>query len=212
MNLKTFHLLVFLVAVTIFNTALSEKNQRLPNYTFLLDAYDGYMTFEDPVRGEANAKVLLDNEGLVIQFVTPAYNLHGIEAAPSQRTAEEKARVNDARNKFLRAPEDYIKFTPSESCQLDSLIYTLKLVDEGQQQSKLQVSNWHHYDVKAELYYSCDDVLPETLNLRIFDGYPRIKKVKTQFIAHNSDLRRADLTPEKSVIQFTRTSGEKLDK
>jgi hypothetical protein len=202
-------LLVLLFSISSFAHA---SNAGKYQHDLLLEDYPGYLNYETPKQGAMNAKILLEDNILIVELFTPVYNIHGIETAPNLRTEEEKTRVAEARRRFLNSPQQYFTFTPSKACTMQSLGYRLEKVEAGQQQSEPQNRKWHHFNVRAELIFVCDKTLPSNMAINLFKHYPKLKEIHTQFIANNSDLRRTILTPEKPVIQFTRSSGTNIKK
>lgn len=154
-----------------------------------------------------NAKMLLEDHTLIIELLTPAYNIHGVEAAPNIRTPEEKELVKVAKRKLLESFQQLLAFTPSHTCTMKFLGYRLENIEDGTLQAQPEHIKWHHFNVRAELIFTCEETLPEKIAFtNLFNDFPRLKEIDIQFIANNSDLRRATLSPEKSVIPITRSS------
>ena len=190
-------------------SVLQADNHRQSSLRFLLEDKSSYLTPKELKRGDVNAKVLLYKNILAVEFVTPVYNIHGVDTAPNLRSEEEKARVERAKEKFLADPEKFISFKPEEACTMTSFGYRLEQVDAGAKQAEPHVGKWRHFDVRAELLFICDDVLPERMVVKLFKITPNFKQINAQFIANNSDLRQVVLRPNTPVLEFTRSSGSK---
>tara|TARA_R110002096_G_scaffold429592_4_gene642603 strand:+ start:906 stop:1541 length:636 start_codon:yes stop_codon:yes gene_type:complete len=198
----------FLLVTSVAHSTGTTKYQ----HKLLLEEHPDYLTYETPEKGEMNAKILLEDKIMIVELFTPVYNIHGVETAPNLRSEEENLLVANARQKFLNSPQQYFTFSPSKACTMQSLGYRLEQVEAGAKQAQPQNKKWHHYNVRAELIFTCSKALPESMSMTIFKAFPNLKEIHTQFIAYHSDLRRTVLTPEKPTIQFTRSSGTNIKK
>lgn len=180
------------------------------SYKPLLDREKAFNQYEDPKKGEANARLWVGNEVIVLEFLTPAWNLHGIDTAPAQRTEGEKEKVDLVVNNFINNRQNYFTFRPANICSLTSMSYRLEQDQEGAKQANPNVTRWRHFDVRSEMLFNCNQASPEKMILDIFTAFPRIKKINLQMLANSGDLRRMTVTPERTSIAITRTSGVEL--
>ena len=201
-------ILIFAPIFLTINT-LHADSHRASKQKFLLEDKTSYLKHKEPKRGDVNAKILLYKNILVVEFVTPVYNIHGVDTAPNLRSEDEKTRVEKAKEKFLASPEKFISFAPKEACTMSSFGYRLEQADTGAKQAEPHVGKWRHFDVRAELLFICDDVLPERMIVNLFKITPNFEEIHAQFIAHNSDVRHVVLKPKTPVLEFTRSSNKK---
>ncbi len=191
-------------------STLHADDHRPSKLRFLLEDKTSYLKHKELKKGGVSAKILLYKNILAVEFVTPVYNIHGVDTAPNLRSEEEKARVEKAKGKFLAAPEKFVSFKPKEACTMTSFGYRLDQVDEGAKQAEPHIGKWRHFDVRAELLFICDDVLPERMNVGLFKITPNFKEIHAQIIEQNSDLRLVVLRPNTPVLEFTRSSDTKI--
>ena len=197
--------LIILVGSTLSMAAKLD----LFSYKPVLDRQEGYLKYADPEKGDANARLWIEKGVIVLEFLTPAWNLHGIETAPDLRTEIEKEQVKTAVNNFVNYPENYFTFRPTEFCSLTSMAYRLEQDEELAKQANPNVTRWRHFDVRSEMLFNCKDATPERMFVNVFSAFPRIKKINVQMIAHKGSLRRITVTPEKTAVEITRTSVKK---
>lgn len=208
--MKRLVIVSFLFASFLFMiSALQADNHRPPALKFLLEDKTSYLNPKELKRGDVSAKILLYKNILAVEFVTPVYNIHGVDTAPNLRSEEEKTRVERAKEKFLTDPEKFISFNPKEACTMTSFGYRLEQVDAGAKQAEPHIGKWRHFDVRAELLFICHDVLPEQMVVNLFKITPNFKEIHAQFIENNSDLRQIVLRPNTPVLEFTRYSDDK---
>ena len=197
----------FLFASFIFMiSGLQADNHDPSAQKFLLEDKSSYLTPKELKRGDVNAKILMYKNILAVEFVTPVYNIHSVGAAPNLRSEEEKARVERVNAKFLADPEKFVSFLPKEACTMTSFSHRMEQVDAGAKQTEPYVGKWRHYDVRAELLFICDDVLPEQMVINLFKITPNFKQIRAQVIENNSNLRQVVLRPKTPVLEFRRSS------
>ena len=100
-------------------TASFSEDQSKLAQKFILDDYDGFLEYDEPKQGSANAKLVVEGGIIVMQVVTPIYNLHGVETPPGERTEQEKKQVEDETRNFLDSPQDYFIFDPANACAFE---------------------------------------------------------------------------------------------
>ena len=191
-------------------SAIQADNHRPSALKFLLEDKSSYLNPKELKRGGVNAKILLYKNIIAVEFVTPVYNIHGVDTAPNLRSEEEKARVERAKAKFLADPEKFISVKPKEACTMTSFGYRLEQVDAGAKQAEPHVGKWRHFDVRAELLYICGDVLPERMVVNLFKITPNFKEINSQFIENNSNLRQVVLRSNTPVLEFTHSPDNNI--
>lgn len=204
---KTTKIISALSILIALSSTLSADEHDKFSYKPMLDKEKGFLKYEDSEKGQANARLWLERGIIVLEFLAPAWNLHGVEAAPDDRSDIEKEQVNKAVKDFLNNPQKYFTFRPDNDCLLRGMNYRLEQVEAGQEQSKPQVNLWRSFDVRSEMLFGCKDATPETIVMNVFSAFPRIKQINLQVIANNGDLRRIRVTPEKTAINITRPSS-----
>jgi hypothetical protein len=199
---------ISLIAISVSTFSFADKLDMF-SYKPILDRQEAFLKYKDPEKGEANARLWIENGVIVLEFLTPAWNIHGVETAPDLRTETEKEQVNLAVSNFISNRHKYFTFRPADFCSLTSMNYRLEQDEEGMKQVDPNIKHWRHFDVRSEMLFNCKDASPEKMILHVFTAFPRIKKINLQMLAHKGDLRRITLTPEKTVIGITRSSSMK---
>jgi hypothetical protein len=201
---------ITLIAMVASTFSFADKLDMF-SYKPILDREEAFLKYEDPGKGEANARLWIEKGVIVLEFLTPAWNLHGIETAPNLRSELEKEHVNLVVNNFITNRQKYFTFRPADFCSLTSMSYRLEQDqgEEGAKKAEPVTKRWRHFDVRSEMLFNCKDASPEKMIVQVFSAFPRIKKINLQLLAHKSDLRRIVLTPEKTAIAITRSSSVK---
>ncbi len=201
--------ILLFILVFLSNSLLALDGDSL-THEYILENSNKYLKYEDPQKGTANARIWLEKGVLIMEILTPAYNIHGVETAPNLRSENEKERVQMAKKRFLNSPDQYFVFRPGNFCSMMSLAYRLEQDNEGPKQAKPGSKVWRHFDVRSEMIFLCKQASPERITVDLFRAFPRLKELNVQYIANNSDIRRVTLTPNKPVVELTRTSINKF--
>ena len=181
-----------------FADSHSEKEQE-----FMLKDYDGYMKYDEPIKGTANVKMLLEGNVIVMEVYSPAWNFHGVDTAPNARSDIEKEQVQQETKRFTSEPNKFFRYEPRDYCALRSIKYRLEQVSTGDKQGKGGGQDWRAFDVRAEAVFDCSGGIPDKMAVDLFRAFPRFKELHVQMIVDDTDVRRVTLTPEKPVVVIT---------
>ena len=132
------------------------------------------------VHGFALINLAIDDEKLQIEFVAPAESLVGFEYEPS--TASERKAVVDAIAQ-LRNPLMLFTLPASAGCELHEVEaerYTEGEHDEDEHAHEDSDAGESHTEFHAHYHFDCNDVAIETIDLRLFETWPRIEEVRIQ--------------------------------
>ncbi|WP_232427102.1 DUF2796 domain-containing protein [Teredinibacter turnerae] len=145
--------------------------------------------FAEPLKahthGEGKLTVVFERGHLLVALETPAANLMGFEHAP-QDESEREIYANALA--ALRAPEKLFELTPS--CRLSST--DVKIPEVGHEYSDdedvHEEEDGHegqHMDFDATYDWQCADQRRIKIAVKLFDVFPRFKKITAEWIAFN---------------------------
>ncbi|MFC7515861.1 DUF2796 domain-containing protein [Herbaspirillum sp. GCM10030257] len=118
--------------------------------------------------GVAQMTVAIEGNTATIEFTSPLENLIGFEHAP--RNDKERKVVQALKEKFQK-PESLLIPTAAANCRADSVDLELP-GDHGSD---------GHADLHATIMYRCKSpVALNAINLRLFDAFPRLDRIKVQ--------------------------------
>lgn len=197
-------LIIFALA---FGPGESFADSHMLSHKFIMEDQKGYLKYDEPKKAAANAKILVEEGLIVMEVLTPAWNLHGVDTAPNERTEQEKEQVEKWTQKYTNNPQSFFRFEPTEACSLRSQIYKLEQVSTTEEGKKGDAGSWRRFDVRAEMVFGCKQATPERMTVDLFSAFPRLKELHVQMIANKGDLRRLTLTPDKPVIPITSSSA-----
>ena len=199
---------IFIIFALTIGSGSTFADSHMPAHKFLMEDQKGFLKYDDSKKGSANAKILLDKGLIVMEVLSPAWNLHGVDAAPNERTKHEKEQVENETQRYINNPKKYFRFEPTRACSLRSQIYRLEQISatEGK---KGEAGRWRSFDVRAEMVFGCQQASPERMAVDLFSAFPRLKELHVQLIANKGDLRRLTLTPDKPVIPITASATSK---
>jgi len=148
------------------------------------------------VHGFASINLAIDEEELQIEFVSPAESIVGFEYAPSNAT--ERKAVADA-IALLRDPAKLFGLPASAGCDLHEVEAERHAEgeheehgehdedehakhDEHEDEHAHEDSNAgeSHSEFHARYHFDCKNAAIETIDLRLFETWPRIEEVRVQ--------------------------------
>jgi len=148
------------------------------------------------VHGFASINLAIDEEELQIEFVSPAESIVGFEYAPSNAT--ERKAVADA-IALLRDPAKLFGLPASAGCELHEVEAERHAEgeheehgehdedehakhDEHEDEHAHEDSNAgeSHSEFHARYHFDCKNAAIETIDLRLFETWPRIEEVRVQ--------------------------------
>lgn len=148
------------------------------------------------VHGFASINLAIDDEELQIEFVSPAESIVGFEYEPSNAT--ERKAVADA-IALLRDPAKLFVLPASAGCELHEV--EAERHDEGEHEEHGEHNedehakhdehgdeNAHedsdagegHSEFHAHYHFDCKNTAIETIDLSLFETWPRIEEVRVQ--------------------------------
>lgn len=191
---------MFSVSIFALNIAFADNHG---DKGFMLDEREGYLKYDEPKKGTANAKMLMEEGIIVMEILSPAWNFHGVDTAPNARSDIEKEQVQNETQRFMSEPNKFFRYEPSKYCSLKTAKYRTEQISSGEKQGKGGGQDWRAFDVRAEAIFGCAGGAPDKMAVDLFSAFPRLKELNVQMIINNADVRRVTLTPEKPVIAIT---------
>ena len=172
-----------------------------------LQKYPGFLKYEDPTtKGIMYARMLRNDDHIVMELYSPAYNIHGVETIPEARTDKEQEQVERATAKFKEGPEKYVSFLPKDVCSMEDFTYTSKPITD-QRQSTGGASSWYINVGTAKYEFTCTQPDPKAIIIELFKPFPLIKEIQVQLIENEGKLRRINLKPNRTQIEFEAESS-----
>ena len=137
------------------------------------------------VHGFASINLAIDDEELEIEFVSPAESIVGFEYEPSNAT--ERKAVADA-IALLRDPVKLFVLPASAGCELHEVEAERHDEDEHAKHDEHGDETAHedsdtgesHSEFHAHYHFDCKNAAIETIDLRLFETWPRIEEVRVQ--------------------------------
>jgi len=140
------------------------------------------------VHGFASINLAIDDEELQIEFVSPAASIVGFEYEPSN--ARERKAVADA-IALLSDPAKLFVLPASAGCELHEVEAERHAEgehDEDGEDEHGEDEHAHedsdagesHSEFHAHYHYDCKNAAIETIDLRLFETWPRIDEVRVQ--------------------------------
>ena len=151
------------------------------------------------VHGFASINLAIDDEELQIEFVSPAESIVGFEYAPSNAT--ERKAVADA-IALLRDPAKLFVLPASADCELHEVEAERHAKGEhdkhGEHEEDEHAEHGEdehdnedhahevsdagegHSEFHAHYHFDCKNTAIETIELRVFETWPRIEEVRVQ--------------------------------
>ncbi len=137
------------------------------------------------VHGFASINLAIDDEELEIEFVSPAESIVGFEYEPSN--AAERKAVADA-IALLRDPAKLFVLPASAGCELNEVEAEQHAEDEHGEHDEHDDEHAHedsdagesHSEFHAHYHFECKNTAIETIDLRLFETWPRIAEVRVQ--------------------------------
>ena len=198
--MKYLNPLLFVSLTFLFGSGLSFADSDKPIHKFIMEDKKGFLKYDEPEKTFADAKVLIDDEIMVVEMHTPAWNLHGVDSAPNERTELEQKKVEKETQRYRDNPHKYFRFVPDQACSLISQIYKLEKVSTTEKAQKRDAGSWRSFDIRAEMVFDCTKASPKKMQIDLFSAFPRIKKIRAQTIVNDGEVTKTILTPEKAVI------------
>jgi len=146
------------------------------------------------VHGFASINLAIDGDELQIEFVSPAESIVGFEYEPS--TAAEHKAVADA-IALLRNPAKLFALPASAGCELHEVEAERHAEDEHDEHSEHDEDEHAHEDsdtgenhseFHAHYHFDCKNAAIETIDLRLFETWPRIEEVRVQALTPRSQF------------------------
>ncbi len=179
-----------------WNTAIAGEEE----HKFALEDHPGYVKYEEPTKGTAEAKMMLEGSVIVMEIYSPAWNFHGVDTAPNKRSDTEKKQVQLETERFISEPNKFFRYEPRDYCALRSIHYKLDQITTGEKQGKSGGESWRTFDVIAEAVFDCAGGVPEKMAVDLFSAFPRLKELNVQMIVNDAKVKRVILTEEKPVV------------
>ena len=149
------------------------------------------------VHGFASINLAIDDEELEIEFVSPAESIVGFEYEPS--SAAERKAVADA-IALLSDPAKLFVLPASAGCELHEVEAERHAEDEHEEHGEHDKDEHDEHDehdkdehahedsdageshseFHAHYHFECKNTAIETIDLRLFETWPRIKEVRVQ--------------------------------
>jgi hypothetical protein len=126
------------------------------------------------VHGFVSINLAIDDEELQIEFVSPAESIVGFEYAPSNAT--ERKAVADAIEllrdpaKLFVLPADKDEHAKHGEDEHDNDDHAHEVSEAGE----------GHSEFHAHYHFDCKNTAIETIELRVFETWPRIEEVRVQ--------------------------------
>ncbi|GIZ51946.1 DUF2796 domain-containing protein [Noviherbaspirillum aridicola] len=119
--------------------------------------------------GLATLSVAVEGKALELEFESPLENLVGFERAP--RTDKERQALQTLKERFAQ-PQALFVTPPEAGCRA------------APAEVELPQGGGEHADLHAVVRFECaTPAALRSLDVRLFDAYPRLKKVKAQLAA-----------------------------
>ncbi len=155
------------------------------------------------VHGFVSINLAIDDEKLQIEFVSPAESIVGFEYEPS--TATERKAVVDA-IALLRNPAKLFVLPAGAGCELHEVEAERHVEDDHEEHAEHEEHKEHeedehakhgedgedehahedsgvgesHSEFHAHYHFDCKNTVIETIELRLFETWPRIEEVRVQ--------------------------------
>jgi hypothetical protein len=161
------------------------------------------------VHGFATINLAIDDEELQIEFVSPAESIVGFEYEPS--TAAERKAVADA-NALLRNPAKLFVLPTSAGCELHEVEAERHAEGDHDEHAKHDEHGDHdedehakhdeddehahensgagesHSEFHAHYHFDCKSTAIETIDLRLFETWPRIEDIRWQALTPRGQI------------------------
>ena len=197
MKLKINHF--FIICFLAIGSSLSFADSDAPVHKFIIEDQKGFLKHDETKKTFAYAKILVDQDIIVMEILSPAWNFHGVETSPNQRTEQEKKRVENETQRFLNNPHKFFRFDPAGACTLTGQMYKLEQISTADKGQKEGTKNWRAFDVRGEMLFGCETNVKK-FQVDLFSAFPRIKVIKAQVIINQEKVKIITLTPDKPVI------------
>ena len=191
-----------LVLATLTSVSFADSNGG--DHKFMLEDAKGFLNYDEPKKNFAYSKILIDKGLIVMEVLMPAWNLHGVDAAPSERSEEQKRQVEINTNNYAENPYQFFSFIPKDACALKSQAYNLEQASTTDKGQKTDAGSWRRFDIKAEMVFGCAESRPEKFQVDLFKAFPRIKEINAQMIVDDGELTKITLTPELPTIPIAK--------
>lgn len=145
------------------------------------------------VHGFASMNMAIADEELQIEFISPAASIVGFEYEPSNAT--ERKAVADA-IALMRNPEKLFVLPASAGCELHEVEAERHDEDEHDEHDDEHAEHdddghdehahedadagESHSEFHAHYHFDCKNTAIETIDLRLFETWPRIEEVRVQ--------------------------------
>jgi len=149
------------------------------------------------VHGVAALQIAVDGPVLTLSFESPLHNVLGFEHAP--HTAREKAAVAALKARLEKADQLFVP-APAAKCSLASVKLDSPVFEA---RTGGAAGGDAHGDLDAEFGFRCErpDLL-RSLEARLFDGFPNLKRLDVQIAAGSGTQAATRLTGSERVVRW----------
>lgn len=141
----------------------------------------GAGTMQAHSHGHAQMTLVMAQDTLTIELISPAANLVGFEHRASSK--DEKAALSQVRSQLEQA-DTLVNFSDGECVFLHSEVDTSALNDAEDQHEHEHAHHSAHGDITAEYHYHCENnAYPTGVALTLFKHYPAIHEIELMWVS-----------------------------
>lgn len=180
-------------------------------------------SLDSHVHGEAELNVVMNEQQLQVEFISPAMNLLGFERAPS--SDEETGVLNEVIDDLLKGR--WLLGDAMTGCEVTTMAFEAPEYDNASHEHDEHEHDEHeheeheheehehgdanhdhegeeavaHADFRVEYLYECTAMPAREITVSAFDNYSGIEKITVQWVTE-SEQGYAELTPENPILSL----------
>ncbi|MCU7854044.1 MAG: DUF2796 domain-containing protein [Candidatus Thiodiazotropha sp. (ex Monitilora ramsayi)] len=148
---------------------------------------------ESHVHGEAKLLIVLEENALEIEFLSPAMNIVGFEHQP--KSEEQMGRLKAALE-TLNNPDLLFGLPAAAKCIIESKAVKSPMAVQDEHEEE------NHSDFATHYHYQCAETTRlNKIDIHLFDHFPATEAIEVQAIS-NRGQQKLDLTPGHSTLEL----------